>query len=119
MRLMLAATAPVVSAIATLPSDAHACRFSSNKKIRDRHELVKAVRVDAIRTAGYDDIKVEPRLTTASQRRADIFYVDRSSHKHIHYYTDDRMTWCATPCVSLTLRVRSSTPSRLSVRLKE
>jgi len=68
---------------------AHACRFSSNKKIRDRHELVKAVRVDAIRTAGYDDIKVEPRLTTASQRRADIFYVDRSSHKHIHYYTDD------------------------------
>jgi hypothetical protein len=54
--------------------------------------LVKAVRVDAIRTAGYDnvhDIKVEPRLTTASQRRADIFYVDRSSHKHIHYYTDD------------------------------
>ena len=45
--------------------------------------------MDAIRTAGYDDIKVEPRLTTASQRRADIFYVDRSSHKHIHYYTDD------------------------------
>jgi hypothetical protein len=28
-------------------------------------------------------------LTTANQRRADIFYVDRSSHKHIHYYTDD------------------------------
>jgi hypothetical protein len=27
------------------------------------------------------------------------------------------MTWYATPCVSLTLRVRSSTPSRLSVRL--
>jgi hypothetical protein len=38
---------------------------------------------------GYDDIKVEPRLTTASQRRADIFYVDRYSYKHIHYYTDD------------------------------
>ncbi len=57
-------------------------------KIRNRHELVKAMRVDAIRTAGYDNIKVEPRLTTASQRRADIFYVDRSSHKHIHYYTD-------------------------------
>jgi hypothetical protein len=68
---------------------AHACRFSSNKKIRSRHELVKAVRVDAIRTAGYDDIKVEPRLTTASQRRADIFYVDRSTYKHIYYYTDD------------------------------
>ena len=68
---------------------AHACRFSSNKKIRDRHELVKAARVDAIRAAGYDDVKVEPRLNTSSQRRADIFYVDRSSHKHIHYYTDD------------------------------
>jgi hypothetical protein len=68
---------------------AHACRFSSNKKIRDRHELVKAVRVDAIRAAGYDDVKVEPRLNTSNQRRADIFYVDRSSHKHIHYYTDD------------------------------
>ena len=78
--------------------------------------MVKAVRVDAIRTvtAGYDDIKVEPRLTTTSQRRADIFYVDRSSHKHIHYYTDDVVS-----CVSLTLRVRSSTFSRLSVRLKE
>jgi len=55
------------------------------------------VRVDAIRTAGYDDIKVEPRLTTASQRRADIFYVDRSSHKHIH---TTPMTWCATLCES-------------------
>jgi hypothetical protein len=43
---------------------AHACRFSSNKKIRDRHELVKAARVDAIRAAGYDDVKVEPRLNT-------------------------------------------------------
>ncbi len=50
---------------------------------------MKAVRVDAIKTAGYDDIKVEPRLTTASQRRADIFYVDRSSYEQIHYYTDD------------------------------
>ena len=45
--------------------------------------------MDAIRAAGYDDVKVEPRLNTSSQRRADIFYVDRSSHKHIHYYTDD------------------------------
>ncbi len=43
----------------------------------------------AIKTAGYDDTKVEPRLTTASQRRADIFNVDSSSHKHIHYYTDE------------------------------
>jgi hypothetical protein len=54
-------------------------------------------------------------VTTASQRRADIFYVDRSSYKHIHYYTDDVV--CHPLCV--TLRVRSSTPSRLSVRLKE
>jgi hypothetical protein len=54
--------------------------------------LVKAARVDAIRAAGYDDVKVEPRLNTSSQRRADIFYVDRSSHKHIHYYTDDVTT---------------------------
>ena len=68
---------------------AHACRFSSNKKIRDRHDLVKAARADAIKAAGYDDIKVEPRLSTSNQRRADIFYVDRSGHKHIHYYTDD------------------------------
>ena len=68
---------------------AHACRSSSNKKLRDRHELVKAVRADAIRTAGYDDIKVEPRLNKASQRRADVFYVDRCGLKHIHYYTDD------------------------------
>jgi len=45
--------------------------------------------VDAIRAAGYDDVKVEPRLNTSNQRRADIFYVDRSSHKHIHFYTDD------------------------------
>ena len=67
---------------------AHACRFSSNKKIRDRHELVKEARADAIRAAGYSDIKVEPRLSTANQRRADIFYVD-CSHKHTHYYTDD------------------------------
>jgi hypothetical protein len=85
---MLVATALVVSAIATLPTLMPA-GFFSNKKIRDRHELVKAVRVDAIKTAGYDGIKVEPRLTTASQRRANIFYVDRSSHEYIHYYTDD------------------------------
>jgi hypothetical protein len=32
--------------------------------------------------------------------------------------TTTPMTWCATPCVSLTLRVRPSTPSRLSVRSK-
>ena len=32
---------------------------------------------------------MEPRLNTSNQRRADIFYVARSSHKHIHYYTDD------------------------------
>ena len=42
-----------------------------------------------IRDAGYDDLKVEPRLSTTNQRRADIFYVDRSGHQHIHYYTDD------------------------------
>ena len=35
------------------------------------------------------EMKMEPRLTTASQRRADFFYVDRSSYKYIHYYTDD------------------------------
>jgi hypothetical protein len=40
MRLMPVATAPATPVIATLL--AHACRFSSNKKIRDRHELVKA-----------------------------------------------------------------------------
>ena len=62
---------------------------SPQKKNRDRHELVNGARVDAIKAAGYDEIKVEPRLSTSNQRRADIFYVDRSSYKHIHYYTDD------------------------------
>jgi len=84
---MFVATAPVASAIATLPMLMPVA--SSNKKIRDRHDLVKAARADAIKAAGYDDIKVEPRLSTSNQRRADIFYVDRSGHKHIHYYTDD------------------------------
>ncbi len=45
-----------------------------------------------MRSAGYDDIKVEPRLTTASQRRADIFYVDRSSHKHMGEVLDPLST---------------------------
>ena len=117
MRLMLAATVLVASAIATLPTLMLAASLQIKKFATGMNW--SGARVDVIKTAGYGDIKVEPRLTTASQRRADICYVDRSSHKHIHYYTDDRMTWCATPCVSLTLRVRSSTPSRLSARSKE
>jgi hypothetical protein len=69
---------------------AHACHSSSKSKIRDRHELVKHVRAAAIREAGYSEIKIEPRTNAQrDQRRADIFFVDRSAHKHIHYYTDD------------------------------
>ena len=86
---------------------APACRSSSNKKICDRHELVKAARADAIRAAGYDDIKVEPRLNTASQRRADVFYVDRSGHKHIHYYTDDVV---CHPLCDTHIRAETSDP---------
>ena len=42
-----------------------------------------------IREAGYADIAVEPRTNVErDQRRADIFYVDRTAHKHVHYYTD-------------------------------
>ena len=68
---------------------AHACRSSSNRKLRDRHELVKHARADVLRLAGFADIREEPRLSTANQRRADIFYVDNLGHRHAHYYTDD------------------------------
>jgi hypothetical protein len=69
---------------------AHACHSSSKPKIRDRHELVKNVRAAAVKEAGYADIKIEPRTNALrDQRRADIFFVDSSGHKTIHYYTDD------------------------------
>ena len=42
-----------------------------------------------LRLAGFADIREEPRLSTANQRRADIFYVDNLGHRHAHYYTDD------------------------------
>ena len=48
------------------------------------------MRAAAVREAGYEDIKVEPRTNAQrDQRRADIFFVDRSTSKHIYYYTDD------------------------------
>ena len=52
--------------------------------------MVKKVRVSMVQEAGYADIFVEPRTNLVrDQRRADIFYVDRTGHKHVHYYTDD------------------------------
>jgi hypothetical protein len=42
-----------------------------------------------IRQAGYTGVVVEPRMSNINARRADIFYIDDLSYKHIHYYTDD------------------------------
>ena len=67
----------------------HACTRSSKAKIRDRHDMVKVVRAEAVKEAGYSQIRVEPRLSTSNQRRGDVFFVDETRHKHIHYLTDD------------------------------
>ena len=51
---------------------------------------MKNVRAAAVKEVGYSDIKIEPRTNALrDQRRADIFFVDSSGHKTIHYYTDD------------------------------
>jgi hypothetical protein len=42
-----------------------------------------------IRQAGYTGVVVEPRMSNVNARRADIFYIDDLSYKHVHYYTDD------------------------------
>jgi hypothetical protein len=116
MRLMLAATVPVVSAIATLPTLMLAASLQIKKFATGMNW--SGARVDAIKTAGYGSIKVEPRLTTASQRRADIFYVDRSSHNHIHYCTDDVV--CHPLCEShIEFEGEVLDTARLSVRLKD
>ena len=51
--------------------------------------MVKVVRAEAVKEAGYSQIRVEPRLSTSNQRRGDVFFVDETRHKHIHYLTDD------------------------------
>ena len=57
--------------------------------------MVKLVRTDLVKEAGYSDVRVEPRLRdlaaapAPSQRRGDIFFVDDSRHVHFHYLTDD------------------------------
>jgi hypothetical protein len=70
---------------------AHACKTSSVRTIDCRHELVKNVRVEFIKEAGYGDLEAEPRTDRENdQRRADVFYTDKMTpNKHIHYYTDD------------------------------
>jgi len=74
---------------------AHACKKSSKPKLRDRHDMVKLVRTDLVKEAGYADVRVEPRLRdlaaapAPSQRRGDVFFVDDSRHVHFHYLTDD------------------------------
>ena len=53
--------------------------------------MVKYVRAELITAVGYTDKKIEPRTNKEiHQRRADIFFTDKTNNtKHIHYYTDD------------------------------
>ena len=57
--------------------------------------MVKLVRTELVKEAGYADVRVEPRLRdldaapATSQRRGDVSFVDNSRHVHFHYLTDD------------------------------
>ena len=51
--------------------------------------MVKETRAALAKEAGYSQMRTEPRLSTISQRRGDVFFVDDTKHKHFHYMSDD------------------------------
>ena len=68
---------------------------------------------------GYDDIKVEPRLNTTSQRRADVFYADRSAYVEIHHYTDDVVVRRGVSQAGVTFLAKPYTSATLMAKVRE
>ena len=70
-------------------SHAHACAKSSKPKAQDRHDMVRDVRAELVKAAGYTRTRTEARLNYSTQRRGDVSFVDETRHVHFHYITDD------------------------------
>ena len=51
--------------------------------------MVRDVRAQLVKAAGYTRSRTETRLNYVTQRRGDVSFVDETKHVHIHYITDD------------------------------
>ena len=51
--------------------------------------MVRDVRAELVKAAGYTRSRTEARLNYSTQRRGDVSFADETKHVHIHYITDD------------------------------
>ena len=51
--------------------------------------MVRDVRAELVKAAGYTRTRTEARLNYSTQRRGDVSFVDETRHVHFHYITDD------------------------------